>query len=40
MAYNEQEQNEKNQYINQILEIKKYNIPKGFLAEYGLNINF
>ena len=40
MAYNEQEQNEKNQYINKILEIKKYNIPKGFLAEYGLNINF
>jgi hypothetical protein len=40
MVYNEQEQNEKNQYINQILEIKKYNIPKGFLAEYGLNINF
>ena len=39
MTYNEQEQNEKNKYMCEILQIKKYSIPKGFLAECGLNIN-
>ena len=39
-SYTEQEQSEKNIYINQIKEINKFNIPKGFLMEYGLNINF
>ena len=39
-SYTEQEQNDKNIYIRQIKEINNYNIPKGFLIEYGLNINF
>ena len=39
-SYTEQEQNEKNICINQIKEINNFNIPKGFLMEYGLNINF